>query len=131
MVCMDTDFMIGLLRRDPSARAKFDGLIQDGAELCTTPVNAGELYQGAYVSNRVPETLLSVKGILDRIGLLDFGLDAAELYGKLSKDLASKGSNIGDFDLLIACIALAHNEVLLTKNRKHFERVQGLVIDSW
>ena len=37
---------------------------------------------------------------------------------------------IGDLDLLIGATALRHDLKLLTNNRSHFERVEGLTIES-
>jgi predicted CopG family antitoxin len=42
-----------------------------------------------------------------------------------------KGNDIGDFNLLIASIALTHGEPLLTKNAKHFSRVPGLAVETY
>ena len=38
---------------------------------------------------------------------------------------------IGDFDLIIACIALEFGEPLATRNATHFETVPGLKIETW
>jgi tRNA(fMet)-specific endonuclease VapC len=37
---------------------------------------------------------------------------------------------IGDCDLLIGATALRHNLTLLTNNRRHFERIDGLRMES-
>jgi len=37
---------------------------------------------------------------------------------------------IGDMDLLIGATALQHNLTVLTNNRRHFERIEGLRIES-
>jgi len=37
---------------------------------------------------------------------------------------------IGDCDLLIGATALRHNLTLLTNNRRHFERIEGLHMES-
>ena len=42
----------------------------------------------------------------------------------------ASGALIGDMDLLIAATALQYNLVLLTNNRRHFERIEGLRIES-
>ena len=44
--------------------------------------------------------------------------------------LRSAGALIDDFDLLIGSTALQHDLTLLTNNRRHFERMQGLRIFS-
>lgn len=131
MVCVDTDFLIDLLRLDQRARNKLDSLIREGMELSTTPINACELFRGAYVSKNPSQVVQNVKGLVERLRLLDFDAEVAETYGRIYSQMRAKGVDIGDMDTLIASIALAHNEVLLTKNRKHFEKVPGLVVDSW
>ena len=52
---------------------------------------------------------------------------AAEIYA----DLRKHGTPLDDIDLLIAGIALAHNLVFVTHNRKHFEKIQNLAIEDW
>ncbi|MEM3065005.1 MAG: type II toxin-antitoxin system VapC family toxin, partial [Candidatus Nitrosotenuis sp.] len=42
-----------------------------------------------------------------------------------------KSGTIGDRDLFISSISLANRQVLLTKNKKHFERVPGLRVETW
>ena len=51
------------------------------------------------------------------------------LWGRLYGEL--KSSAIGDFELFIACIALANKQILMTRNKKHFERVQERKAEEW
>ena len=44
--------------------------------------------------------------------------------------LRAVGRIIGDFDLLIGTTALQHNLTLLTNNRRHFEAIDRLPIES-
>lgn len=44
--------------------------------------------------------------------------------------LKRSGNIIPDFDILIAASALRHNVTLLTNNRRDFERIEGLTIES-
>ncbi len=52
-------------------------------------------------------------------------------YGRLTNELKAKGSPIGDLDTLVASTALVHRQILLTRDKAHFEKVPGLVVESW
>ncbi len=131
MVCLETDFLIALIRKDRDAIAKLRKLVESGERLTTTPINAAELFKGAYLSKNLDENLRRVRGILGRLHLLDFNLAASDIYGQITSQLWKKGEPIGEMDALIASIALAHNERVLTRNVKHFSRVRGLEVESW
>ncbi len=52
---------------------------------------------------------------------------AAEIYA----DLRRQGQPIDDIDLLIAGTAIANELVLVSDNRKHFDRITGLDVENW
>ncbi len=131
MVCLDSDFLVDLLRMNPAAHAKLGALVRNGTGVCTTTISASELFEGAYLSARPAETMQRVQGLLDRLVILDFDLAAADIYGRLSAALKKQGQDMADFDLAIASMALSRKEVLITKNLKHFARIDGLMLDSW
>ena len=51
------------------------------------------------------------------------------LFGRFHAE--KKYRKIGRADLLIACIALAHNATLVTRNTKDFAVVPGLKLENW
>lgn len=59
--------------------------------------------------------------------VLTFDDRAVEIYQAL---LAQK-IRIGTQDLQIAAIALSHNAVLVTANRRHFDQIPNLTIEDW
>ena len=61
--------------------------------------------------------------------LLTADHESARLWGQLSAEL--KSNTIGDLDLLIASVALSNKQVLITRNKRHFERVSGLQVEGW
>ncbi len=130
MVCLETDFLIALIRKDKYALKKLRNLLAEGERITTTPINASELFKGAYLSERVDDNLKAVSGILDRLKLLDFTFRAAKHYGEIYSELKEKGELIGDMDILVASITLASNEKLITMNIKHFNRIKGLEIEN-
>ncbi len=69
--------------------------------------------------------------MLEYLELLDLPLPVCEQYGKLVNELRSKGFPIGDLDTLIGSTALIHRQILLTRNKAHFEKIPGLVVETW
>lgn len=63
--------------------------------------------------------------------LLEFSAQACERFGRIRSELESEGTLVGDFDITIAAIALAHNQQVLTRDVEHFHKITGLVVESW
>ena len=130
MVCVDTSFLIALIRRDHEAERKLEAYIAAEAKLSTTPITACELFKGAYRSGK-NENVARVRKSLAYLRILDFSVDACERYGRLVNELRLRGPPIGDADTMIASIALTHGEALLTSDKEDFGRVPGLTIETW
>jgi tRNA(fMet)-specific endonuclease VapC len=131
MVCLDTSVLVALIRKDQAA---IDGLTAEaerGGTVSTTVVNVCELYSGAYGSKNPQKELAKVQDLVSNLGLLELDAGAARRYGELVNDATLKRAPIGDFDLIIASIALEQEEKLVTRNVKHFSRVPGLVTEQW
>lgn len=56
---------------------------------------------------------------------------AAVAYGSLRAELERQGTPIGQYDMLIAAVALANSLILVTHNVSEFGRISGLVIEDW
>ena len=59
--------------------------------------------------------------------LLPWDADSADVFVKFRR----QGVRIGSLDLKVACIALAHDATVLTRNAKDFTQVPGLRIENW
>ena len=57
-------------------------------------------------------------------------LDELKAEGLARGRLRAARMVVGDFDLLIGATALRHNLTLLSNNRRHFELVEGLRLQS-
>lgn len=130
MVCFDTDFLIAFLQKDPDAIKKLEGLQErDDTAAMTTTINAAELWKGAYRSKDGQKEAAKVKRLLDSLELITLDRESARMVGEL--DATIRSNPIGESDLLIAGIALANKQAVITKNRKHFERIPGLQVEGW
>lgn len=65
---------------------------------------------------------------LTSFSVLDFDENSARVYGELAAVQRRAGRLCGDMDILIASVALAHGQVLATRNAKHFDGLPGLVV---
>jgi tRNA(fMet)-specific endonuclease VapC len=125
MIVVDTDVLIDALRGREPASARVAAGLRDGT-VATTAVSAFELLSGA----RTPAEVEVIETLLAALPILPFDERASTAAGAKRRDLESKGQTIGMGDYLIAGICLSRAASLLTRNRKHFERIAGLSLDS-
>jgi predicted nucleic acid-binding protein len=131
MTVLDTDFLVALLRNDADAMHKLKELEAEGKEARTTVINACELYKGAALAKDPPIERRRVDSFLRNLGQLDLTADLAPAVGEISSGLEVLGTAIGDFDVMIGAITRAAGESLVTRNAKHFERIEGLTVEAW
>ena len=65
------------------------------------------------------------------VGWRDWDEAAAERAGRLRAQLERAGTPIGDFDAVIASIALEVGAAVATANVRHFRLVPGLAVEEW
>ncbi|MGB2727451.1 MAG: type II toxin-antitoxin system VapC family toxin [Halobacteriota archaeon] len=131
MVCFDTDFLVALLRKEEVAIEKLETYVEREGVLSTTVISACELFEGAYKGDGAEKKITRVKELLRRLEILELNLSSSELFGKVYNELRLQGRDIGVLDTLISSIVLANGDKLITRNIKHFERVTGLLVESW
>jgi len=49
----------------------------------------------------------------------------------LKASMSKKGITVADMDLMIASIAIANNEQLISNNLSHFSKIELLNVSSW
>lgn len=130
MVCLDTDILVGLLRGDGRAIGVIEELQRRVEPLKTTIITAYELLKGAASSSKPRENMRLVKEMLSNINILTLSYGACEEASRIYVKLRRRGIIIGEFDLLIAAIAI-HNDELLISRDKHFKLIEELKLETW
>ena len=121
MIVADTDVLIDYLGgHDPGADRV--ALELERGDLATTVVNRFELLSG--VRNERQER--AVRQLLGALTTLPLDTQASDEAAAIRRALERNGTPIGMGDSLIAGIVRARRGVLLTRNRRHFDRVEGL-----
>jgi tRNA(fMet)-specific endonuclease VapC len=125
MIVADTDVLIDALRgREPASSRVAAGL--RAGSIATTAITAFELLSGA----RTAAELEIIEALLAALPILPLDDLASRAAGSSRRELETKGQTIGMGDYLIAGICLSRGAPLLTRNRKHFDRIAGLILDS-
>lgn len=120
MTIADTDVLIDYLAGKGEANA-VEQLLSRGA-LRTTVISRFELLSGARTAKQLAR-LTQLLGAVPSLALDDAAADAAS---EIRRTLERSGNPIGMADSLIAGIVLSNGGILLTRNRRHFERVPGI-----
>lgn len=130
MKCLDTDFLIAILRGKAEARDKLIELDEEGRQ-ATTTINSFELFYGAYRSRDKKGSVRKVKNLLERLDVLPLGMVSSEQAGESAARLASQGESVDFRDAMIAAVALSNGLTLVSNNKSHFSRFKGLELESW
>jgi tRNA(fMet)-specific endonuclease VapC len=126
---IDTDWVIDHLNRVESVTGRLDELAPEG--LALSVVSLGELYEGVYYSRDPDRSGESLQRFLNReLTLLGIDEETCKIFGQQRGRLRVSGQRIGDMDLMIAATALQYDLILLSNNRRHFDRIDGLQIES-
>lgn len=128
---LDTNICIFLRRqKSASVTARFAAL-QPG-EAAMSIITYGEQLYGAEKSQDRAKAIALIQRIAGMIPVLPIAVGVADFYGKIRSDLEAKGLTIGNNDLWIAAHALHENLILVTNNRREFDRVgMGLQVEDW
>ncbi len=110
MVCLDTSAIIAMLEGDQKVK---DALVSAySSPLTTTSITEYELLKH---SNLIKRDV--AERILVEFEIYHFGRRAAHESAKIFESLRAKGKMINENDILIAGIARANNDLLITKDR--------------
>ena len=130
MKFLDTSFLIDILRNIPEAVALLDELEQDPH--VTSAINLHEFLVGAYGSRNIKDELKARKKLINKIIVLPFDNLAAEESALIENKLRTTGELIGTADILIAGIMKRNGiKEIITRNTKHFEKIEGIEITSY
>ena len=122
---IDTDWVIDYLHGVQRVINRVEQLQPDG--IAISVISIAELYDGVFGGTDPVRKEQELLDFLARgIARLDIDAATATLFARERSRLRRAGTPIGDFDLLIGATALRHNLTLLSNNRRHFQRINGL-----
>lgn len=127
----DTSFIIDLLRGDESAKRLLDIIEKESRPQKVSSVTVLELYEGV-ARSQIPDTKRErILEILETKHVVSADHTVMRKAGKLSGELINGGERIEREDCIIAATALLDDEPIITRNTKHFGRIDGLEVRSY
>ncbi len=125
---VDTDWVIHYLNGRADIVNRLRDLRPDGLGLSV--IALAELYEGIYYSRDPDKDEQGLNDFLRGVTVLGLDEETSKIFGRERGRLRQSGQIIGDIDLFIAATALQYDQTLLSNNRRHFERIEGLRLES-
>ena len=127
---LDTNICIYIAKANPPAvRARFARYAAH--ELAMSVITLGELRFGAEKSQARERALATLAHLVATTPVAPLDEEVARHYGQIRCELQKRGLPIGNNDLWIAAHARAKGWILVTRNTREFERVEGLQLENW
>jgi predicted nucleic acid-binding protein len=130
-VIFDTSFLIEAERRETEI-SQFSKNREEEV-FGISVITVAELLHGVHRADSTKRRLKRsayVEKIIELFPIYHFDISTARIYSELWADLSRKGVQIGSHDLIIGSTALALGFSVATYNLRHFERIEGLKIET-
>jgi len=125
---IDTDWAIHYLNGNPPIVKRLNQLLDQG--LALSLLSLAELYEGVFYSTTPEPNDQHLHDFLRGVSIIGIDEETCRVFGRERGRLRKSGKIIGDMDILIGATAVQHNLTLLTNNRRHFEALERLPIES-
>jgi tRNA(fMet)-specific endonuclease VapC len=105
-----------------------------GQEVFLSVISVSEILYGAHrMQDPAKRTrrFAVAESLLVQFKVLPVDVAVARLHAQLKADLALRGTPVGPHDLWLAATSIAYGLTMVTANLREFQRVPGLVVESW
>lgn len=125
MACLETSFLIDLLRGKQEVHALKDELDRTETTLTIAAPSVMELWSGAIIAKASEHEKAKVNDLIQSLQILPLDEKSAKEAGEIEADLLRRGLPIETEDIMIAAIARVHGEKVVTHDA-HYTRIPGL-----
>ena len=128
MILLDTNVVIAFFNGNQAILKMIQAEI---GRIALSTLVVAELDYGAKASQKAKENIEKLHRFVDIVQVVPFDLECAKIFGTIKSKLRKLGKPTGETDALIAATAMAYRALLVTGNRRHFENIEGLKVESW
>lgn len=121
---IDTDVLIDGLQRRVSTVELLHTRAPHGVAI--TIISVGEIYEGAFATTDAARHMANARTFVQDILVLGLTDNVMEVFARERAALRRSGQRIADMDMLIGATAVSYDLELVTRNERHFRRINGL-----
>jgi tRNA(fMet)-specific endonuclease VapC len=125
MTCLETTFLVDLIKGRPEVESIVKELQKNNTPITITAPSIMELWSGAAQQNYPQKKKEKIRALCESVTVLHLDATSAREAGELEAQFKKEGTTLHLADLMIAAIAKANNETLLTRDA-HYARIPGL-----
>lgn len=128
MRCVDSSFVIDLLRGLPAAVARAAELDAEGQVVALPAPCVPEVVRGGHLAG--PREVRRTEQLLAQFEILPLDLAAAHTAGRIAVECDARGTRVPMLDCLIAGIVREHHAPLISRD-SDFARIPGLLVETY
>jgi len=128
MILLDTNVVISFFN---GSKPVLDRIQAEVDRIALSTLVVAELDYGAKASQKAKENLEKLYRFVEIVRVVPFDFECAKIFGTVKSKLRKLGKPTGEMDALIAATAMVNKATLITTNKKHFENIAGLKIETW
>ncbi len=127
MACLDTSFLIDLLRGNEEVYSLKEELDKNEKILAIAAPTIMELWAGASLAKMPSKEKEKILLLINSFLILPLDEQSAKFAGEIEAELLQRGVTIETEDIMIAGIARANGEKIVTKDA-HYTRINGIKV---
>ena len=125
---IDSDWLIDFLKGRNQAVKFMSGV--DPESIFISVISYGEIYQGILLGKNRTRNERSFSEFVASVAIVDIDSPTMRIFASIRGNLERSGRRLSDMDLLIASTAIRHDLTLVSRNLRHFDRIDGLRLYS-
>ena len=128
---LDTNILSYFIRGNHPALMRRMGAAMQAQTSATSAICRAEIRYGHALMAGNDKRHIPINLMLLELPALAWTADAADRYGEIRAQLRQQGAPCSEMDTMIAAHALVDELTLVTHNTRHFEQIDGLVLQDW
>lgn len=128
---LDTSFLIDIMNGNQAALSKVDEIESNGIEQIVPAMTLQELYIGVGASELPDEERQKIEGVIETRPIIPTTEEIARKAGKIDGQLRKEGRPINVGDATIGATGIVLDQLVVTGDSDHFERVPDLDLETY